>query len=68
MVTQAGKAVCAEKKRMRGLLALHLCIHGCTACSVSGCRWLSTPRPCPVRYSDLHFVVIVRCIGYMFAC
>ena len=33
VVTHAGKAACARKKRMPGLPALLLCIHGCTACS-----------------------------------
>ena len=43
MVTQARKAACPGEKRMPGLLALGLCIHGCMAWSSSACTWFYTP-------------------------
>ena len=65
VVTDAGKAACAGKKRMRGLLALHLCIHGCTACSASVCMSFYTPRAveCATQICNLckSFPVLATC-------
>ena len=50
---------------MPGLLALHLCIHGCTAWSASGCAWLFTPMGarCTTQRCNLCLPLAVLAVG-----